>query len=252
MNGLGLVPVFVVGLLGSVHCAGMCGGIVGALSLAPSSGRTAPVRVVPMVSARPALANVMAYNVGRIGSYMLAGALAGGIGAGAGSLARLPALQAGGYWMANLMLALLGLYLMDAWRGLARLEQGGQLVWRHVQPLLRRLQPFDSPRKLLAAGALWGWLPCGMVYSVLVTAMLSGSATGGALVMLAFGLGTLPMLLGLGLLGARVRACLRVRGVRVACGALVLGFGLLGIARAAGGLPHSWVQTICVTPGAPA
>jgi sulfite exporter TauE/SafE len=230
----------------------MCGGIVGALSMASPSGRTVPVRVVPTRSPRPALANALAYNLGRIGSYMLAGALAGGAGAGAVSLARLPALQAGGYWMANLMLVMLGLYLMDAWRGLARLEQGGHMVWRHVQPLLRRLQPFDGPGKLLAAGALWGWLPCGMVYSVLVTAMLSGSTTDGALVMLAFGLGTLPMLLGLGLLGARLRACLRVRGVRAACGALVLGFGLLGLARAAGGLPHGWVQTFCVTPEVPA
>jgi sulfite exporter TauE/SafE len=252
ISGIALLPVFVVGLLGSVHCAGMCGGIVGALSLASASGRAVPVGVVPTVPARPALAYVLAYNLGRIGSYMLAGALAGGVGQGARALARLPGLQAGGYWMANLMLVLLGLYLMDAWRGLARLEQGGQVLWRHVQPVLRRLQPFDGPGKMLAAGALWGWLPCGMVYSVLLTAMLSGSIAGGALVMLAFGLGTLPMLFGLGLLGARIRACLRVRGVRAACGALVLGFGLLGLARAAGGLPHSWVPTLCVTPGAPA
>jgi sulfite exporter TauE/SafE len=246
-----LLPLFLVGLLGSVHCAGMCGGIVGALSLAPVAGRPVPVRLVP--PARPALVNVLAYNLGRIGSYMLAGALAGGIGQGAGGLARLPALQAGGYWMANLMLAMLGLYLMDAWRGLARLEQSGQILWRHVQPLLRQVRPPPGtgfgPARMLAAGALWGWLPCGMVYSVLVTAMLSGSATKGALVMLAFGLGTLPMLLGMGLLGARLRACLRVRGVRLACGALVLGFGLLGLARAAGGLPHSWLESICLTPG---
>jgi sulfite exporter TauE/SafE len=252
MNGtnvIGLLPVFIVGLLGSVHCAGMCGGIVGALSAAP--GRPAPVPVTVRAT-RPRIPNAIAYNLGRIGSYMLAGALAGGFGQGAvhgaTALARLPALQAAGYWFANLMLAMLGLYLMDAWRGLARLEQGGQLVWRHVQPLLRRLQPFDGPGRMLAAGALWGWLPCGMVYSVLVTAMLSASAAGGALTMLAFGLGTLPMLLGLGLAGARLRAHLRVRGVRVACGALVLGFGVLGLARAAGGLPHSWVQSICVAP----
>jgi sulfite exporter TauE/SafE len=249
MNGVSLLPVFVVGLLGSVHCAGMCGGIVGALSVAPAAGRTVPVPVpVRVRSPRPALANMLAYNLGRIGSYMLAGALAGGVGQGAGALARLPALQTAGYWMANLMLAMLGLYLMDAWRGLARLEHGGQLLWRHVAPLLRRFQPFDGPGRMLAAGALWGWLPCGMVYSVLATAMLSGSALAGALVMLAFGVGTLPMLLGLGLAGARLRACLRMRGVRAACGALVLGFGLLGLARAAGGLPDSWVQTICVTP----
>jgi sulfite exporter TauE/SafE len=236
----------------------MCGGIVGALSVAP--GRPVPVRVAVQPAARPALANVLAYNLGRIGSYMLAGALAGGlvggIGQGATTLAHLPALQAGGYWMANAMLAMLGLYLMDAWRGLARLEQGGQLLWRHVQPLLRHVRPAPGagfgPGRMLAAGALWGWLPCGMVYSVLVTAMLSGSAFGGALVMLAFGLGTLPMLLGLGLLGARLRDGLRLRGVRMACGALVLGFGLLGLARAAGGLPHSWLETICVTAGVPA
>jgi len=250
---LALVPVFVVGLLGSVHCAGMCGGIVGALSVAPGAPRAIPVRVVQ--AARPALANVLTYNAGRIASYMTAGALAGalgsGLGQGAGALARLPALQAGGYWMANLMLAMLGLYLMDAWRGLARLEQGGQLVWRHVQPLLRHVRPAHGhgfgPGRMLAAGVLWGWLPCGMVYSVLVTAMLSGSATGGALVMLCFGLGTLPMLLGLGLLGTRLRAGLRLRGVRIACGVLVLGFGLLGLARAASGLPHSWLANLCVT-----
>jgi sulfite exporter TauE/SafE len=254
MMGVALLPVFVVGLLGSVHCAGMCGGIVGALSVVQAPGRTVAVPVRAASAARPALANVAAYNLGRIGSYMLAGALAGGVGQGAGALARLPALQAGGYWMANAMLALLGLYLMDAWRGLARLEQGGRLLWRHVQPMLRRLQPRPGagfgPGRMLAAGVLWGWLPCGMVYSVLVTAMLSGTAGGGALVMLAFGLGTLPMLLGLGLAGARLRGLLRVRGVRLACGALVLGFGLLGLARAAGGLPHSWLQAVCVAPGA--
>jgi sulfite exporter TauE/SafE len=252
----GLLPVFIVGLLGSVHCAGMCGGIVGALSMAPAAGRPVQVAVRLVPPPRPALANVLAYNLGRILSYMLAGALAGGMLQGAGALARLPALQAGAYWMANLMLALLGLHLMDAWRGLARLEQGGQFLWRHVQPLLRRVRPGQGaglkPGRMLAAGALWGWLPCGMVYSVLVTAMLSGAATRGALVMLACGLGTLPMLLGLGLLGARLRAGLRLRGVRIACGALVLGFGLLGFVRASGGLPHSWIETVCLTPGAPA
>lgn len=243
-----LLPVFVVGLLGSVHCAGMCGGIVGALSVAPSVGRTIPIRPAP--AAHAPLANVLAYNAGRIGSYMAAGALAGGLAQGAQAVARLPALQAGAYWAANLMLAALGLYLMDAWHGLAHLEQGGQVVWRRVRPLLRKVGPIDGPARMFMAGSLWGWLPCGMVYSVLVTAMLSGSAYSGALVMLAFGLGTLPMLLGLGLLGTRVRGWLRNPRVRLACGIVVLGFGLLGLARAAGGLPHGWIDTLCVAPGA--
>jgi sulfite exporter TauE/SafE len=242
--------VFVVGLLGSVHCAGMCGGIVGALSVGTGrrhAGAPSPVPV-PLVRkpVRPAIANVLAYNAGRIASYMLAGLLAGGVGQGARALASLPVLQAGAYWLANLALAALGLHLMGAWRGLARLEQGGQLVWRHVQPLLRRVGPLDGPRRMLAAGALWGWLPCGMVYSVLVTAMLSGSAVAGSLIMLAFGLGTLPMLLSLGMVGARLRPLLRLPFVRRASGALVLGFGLVGLARAASGLPHAWVEDMCV------
>ena len=245
MSGLALLPVFVVGLLGSVHCAGMCGGIVGALSAAPMLGRTIPIR-----PARTPLANVLTYNAGRIGSYMVAGALAGGLAQGAHGLARLPALQAGAYWSANLMLAALGLYLMDAWHGLARLEQGGQVVWRSVRPLLRKVGPLDGPARMFMAGSLWGWLPCGMVYSVLVTAMLGGSAAQGALVMLAFGLGTLPMLLGLGVLGARLRGWLQNPRVRRACGIVVLGFGLLGLARAAGGLPHGWIDNLCLAPGA--
>jgi uncharacterized protein len=248
MNGAALLPVFVVGLLGSVHCAGMCGGIVGALSVAPSVGRTIPIRPAP--AAKAPLANVLAYNAGRIGSYMAAGALAGGLAQWAQALARLPALQAGAYWAANLMLAALGLYLMDAWHGLARLEQGGQVVWRRVRPLLGKVGPIDGPARMFVAGSLWGWLPCGMVYSVLVTAMLSGSVVQGALVMLAFGLGTLPMLLGLGLLGARLRGWLQNPRVRLACGIVVLGFGLLGLARAAGGLPHGWIDTLCLAPGA--
>jgi sulfite exporter TauE/SafE len=192
------------------------------------------------------LANVAAYNAGRIASYSVAGALAGGATATARNLAGLPALQAGGFWLANLMLVALGLYLMDAWRGLAWLEQGGRGLWRQVQPVLRRVGPPDTPARMVATGFLWGWLPCGMVYSALVTAMLSGSAASGAALMLAFGLGTLPMLAGLGAAGSTLRGLVARRPVRIASGAIVLGFGLLGIARAAGGLPQSWFHTICI------
>jgi uncharacterized protein len=247
MSGISLFPVFLVGLLGSVHCVGMCGGIVSALSVAPARAFPVPVRTVR--AAHPAW-NVVAYNAGRIGSYMVAGALAGGLAGGARTLAGLPPVQAGGYWLANLMLVALGLYLMDLWRGLAWLEQGGRHLWRHVQPLIGRLGPGAGygPARMFAAGGLWGWLPCGMVYSVLATAMLGGSAGAGAAVMLAFGLGTLPMLLTLGMAGAGLRRWLQRRPVRLASGALVLAFGVAGLARAAGGLPASWLQTLCVSP----
>ncbi|MEG1054952.1 MAG: sulfite exporter TauE/SafE family protein, partial [Janthinobacterium sp.] len=167
MNALSLVPMFLVGLAGSVHCIGMCGGIVGALSI---SGGTVPARpVIAIAVARPAsqttmpsnVLRVLAYNGGRIASYMLAGALAGSL-AGAGML-HLASLQVAGYWLANLMLVALGLYLMDAWRGLAHLEAAGNVVWRRVRPLLKPLMPMDTPFKALAVGGLWGWVPCGMV-----------------------------------------------------------------------------------------
>jgi len=256
MTGISLFPVFLVGLAGSAHCAGMCGGIVGALSLPrrPAPMLRAAAFPVPVRSEAAAggaaLAWVGAYNAGRIASYMTAGALAGGLAGGAASLASLPALQAAFYWAANLMLVALGLFLMDAWRGLARIEQLGQALWRHVIPLLRRAK--DAPAggaRMFALGALWGWLPCGMVYSVLVTAMLSGSAMQGAGVMLAFGLGTLPMLVALGLAGSRLRSLMARRTVRVACGLAILVFGILGLVRAAGGLPPGWMHALCLTGG---
>lgn len=257
MSTAQLLPVFLVGLAGSVHCVGMCGGIVGALSANMADVRaTAPARaVIPIASASlaaPMLTRVLAYNTGRITSYMLAGAMAGGLAGGAQSLAGLVGLQLGFYWLANLMLISLGLYLMNVWRGLAWLEQGGRVLWQRAQPtlapLMKTLMPARHAHQALALGALWGWLPCGMVYSVLLTAMLSGDALDGAAVMLAFGLGTLPMLMGLGLLGARLTHAMRRPALRIACGVMVLDFGLLGLVRAAGGFTPEWMDILCLTP----
>ena len=250
MTALNLVPVFLIGLLGSIHCVGMCGGIVAALST--SSPRPFPLAVVALSNAPPAavdaLARVLAYNGGRIASYALAGAIAGGLVGGARTLAGIAVLQQGGYLLANLMLVALGLYLMNAWSGVARLEVLGKHLWRHVQPLTRRILPLDTPWKMLAAGALWGWLPCGLVYSMLFTAMLTGSTLGGASVMLAFGLGTLPMLLSLGLVGDRARLALQRPAVRRWCGVVVLGFGVLGMARFVYGVPLGWLDALCIVP----
>ncbi|GGY91375.1 sulfite exporter TauE/SafE family protein [Pseudoduganella plicata] len=247
---LNLLPVFAVGLAGSVHCVGMCGGIVGALS-GVAQRRVIPIvpgnaGALPLAPAGEALLRVLAYNAGRIGSYMVAGALAAGMASGAAGLARIAHWQGLAYLLANVMLVALGLYLMDLWRGLTYVEAAGNVLWRRILPLLKYLLPMDTLPKAFALGGLWGWVPCGMVYSVLLTAMLSGSAAGGAAVMLAFGAGTLPLLLALGLAGARLRAALQRRGARTACGLLVLAFGMLGIARYAGGLQHGWLDALCV------
>ena len=236
MNALSLVPMFMVGLAGSVHCIGMCGGIVGALSLS-GGAPTAPVRpVISIAVARPAMQTalpsnvlrVLAYNAGRIGSYMLAGALAGGL-AGAGML-HMASLQVAGYWLANLMLVALGLYLMDAWRGLAHLEAAGNVVWRRVRPLLKPLLPMDSAFQGAGRGRAVGLAA--------VRHGLQRAADGHAE---RFGPrrrghhgglrpGHLAHAAGHGLAGHAPARAMQRRPVRIASGLLVLGFGLLGLA----------------------
>jgi sulfite exporter TauE/SafE len=253
MGGLYLLSIFMIGMLGSVHCVGMCGGIVSAFSLT-ASRRVFPVAVtatpaVPAVhmAAAGELPTALAYNLGRIASYASAGAIAGGLAQGARALTGISTLQIGAYWIANLLLVAIGLYLTGVWKGLAGLERVGGALWRRIQPFTGRLLPLDSLPKAVALGALWGWLPCGMVYSVLLTAMLSGTALSGALVMAAFGLGTLPTLLTMSLFGARLKTWMQRRIVRVGSGLIVAGFGLLGILRAANGLPGSWLDAVCVS-----
>jgi len=251
MSGLSLIPVFMIGLLGSVHCIGMCGGIVGAFSLAPA--RPFPVAVTvkgrPVVVAATAAGTVLlrtlSYNVGRIASYAVAGALAGGLARGGQWLAGATTWQSGAFVLAQVMLVVLGLYLMDVWRGLTLLETFGQRLWKRLQPLTALLLPLDSPFKLMLAGSLWGWLPCGMVYSVLLTALLSGSALSGAAVMLAFGLGTLPVLLTAGIFGAQLRTNLQRPLVRLISGLIVLLFGVFGLLRATHGLVPDWLVALC-------
>jgi len=249
---LSLIPVFMIGLLGSVHCIGMCGGIVSAFSMAPAPVRTKafPVAVSVMKSEADggALLRTLSYNLGRIGSYAAAGALVGGFAGGARLLAGMVVWQSIAYVLAHVMLVALGLYLMNVWHGLARLEALGQVLWKRLRPLTGLLLPLDSPFKLVLAGSLWGWLPCGMVYSMLLTALLSGSAASGAAVMLAFGLGTLPVLLAAGMFGAQLRKVLQRRSVRVASGMVVLLFGVFGLLRANHGLTPDWLAALCLTP----
>ena len=209
-----LLALFVVGLLGGGHCAGMCGGIVGALSMQSPQGSGASVLVH------------LAYNVGRISSYMLAGLIAGLLGQAAGNL--MP-LQQGLYLFASLMLIALGLYLLGATQVLAPVERGEQALGKRIQPLTKRFLPVRGMAQALPLGLLWGWLPCGLVYSALTTALASGSADKGALLMLAFGIGTLPNLLLAGLLLARFRRFAQARATRVVSGVLVLTYGIIGL-----------------------
>ena len=252
MTLLSLLPIFLVGLLGGVHCVGMCGGIVGAFAVA-APRRTILIHRVTATdstSVADSASRVLSFNLGRITSYMLAGALAGLLGS-VPLMINLAAVQTLAFWLANLMLIALGLTLMGLWHGLSHVEAVGQHLWRRLQPLMRQLVPVRRNAQALALGGLWGWVPCGMVYSVLMTALLSGSAIRGAVIMLAFGLGTLPLLLSMGMAGSSIQPLLQRPLARCLAGLLVLGFGVVGLMRVGLGLSNVWLDTLCITPVLP-
>lgn len=206
-----LISAMILGLLGGGHCIGMCGGLMGALTLAiPPEQRARRFRLL------------LAYNLGRILSYTAAGLLIGLAGWAVASSPAAMVLRV----IAALLLITMGLYLAGWWSGLTRIEALGRGLWRHIQPVAGKLLPVSSLPRALLLGALWGWLPCGLVYSTLLWAASQGSASESALLMLAFGLGTWPVLLATGLAAERLTALLRKRGIRIAGGVLVILFGI--------------------------
>ena len=206
-----LLSALVLGLLGGGHCLGMCGGLMGALTMAiPPDQRGRRLRLL------------VAYNLGRVSSYAVAGFL---IGLAGWAIANSPAAVALRV-VAALLLITMGLYLAGWWSGLTRIEALGRGIWRHIQPIASRLMPVTSFPRALILGALWGWLPCGLVYSTLLWSASQGDAVDSALLMLAFGIGTWPVLLATGLAAERLTALLRKRGVRVVGGIMVILFGI--------------------------
>ena len=236
MPDSGFFAVFLIGLLGGVHCAGMCGGIVSALTLQMPGQGTAVT---------PGWVIHLTYNLGRISSYALAGAVMGTLGSLGLLLNNALPVQMTLYVAANLMMVALGLYLTGITGALAFTERAGQWLWRRVQPLTKRFLPVRGPAQAFPLGMLWGWLPCGLVYSVLAMALLTGSAERGALTLLAFGLGTLPNLMLAGLLLARFRGIVQGRALRLGSGVLVLGFGVWGLINATTLGGKLWQGVVC-------
>jgi sulfite exporter TauE/SafE len=206
---------FTAGLLGGVHCIGMCGGVAGALA-ATARG--------------PAWRRVAAFNAGRIASYSVAGAAAGSVGALAAA-GPVQAAQLVLFVTAHGFLLLLGLYVAGFSSGLPRLEAAGAGVWSRLEPLRRRVMPIDNDARALAAGAVWGWLPCGMVYAMLPLAMASGSPLSGAAILAAFGLGTLPGLLAAGMAAVRLNALRRNVWVRRIAGLVLVALAIAAFLR---------------------
>lgn len=213
MNALG---AFLVGFLGGVHCLGMCGGIVAAVS-------TQPAQLSKPSSQLPVL---FGYNLGRISSYVIAGALMGGLGQGVFTLVDLKETRDIFGAIAAIFMIILGFYLSGVWNGLQKIEQGGGYLWRKIEPLGRRFIPTKTFGQAFPLGMVWGWIPCGMVYTVLTWAVFVGSWQQGAMLMLAFGLGTLPNLLAMGMAANKLSRLRQNPWIRRGAGLLV---GLFGV-----------------------
>ncbi len=297
-----LLSVFLLGLLGGLHCAGMCGGIVAALSFRGESRRraasppltvdipgiepglaradgavaiVAPVqwytthsdagpstqdrrRAGPLVSRRPApdpsaetiatpLVRSLAVNSGRLFTYTMLGAVAGSVGSTLWLLENALPVQRALFVATNLVLIAIGAWLLGARALLDWTERGGQRLWRHLQPLASRLLGARHPAELFLAGAIWGFVPCGMVYMVLLSALGAGSAANGALLMAAFGLGTLPNLVLMGLGGDWLSRFIARPSIRAAVAVAIIGAGMLGVVRGVTFEPID-IFGLCITP----
>ncbi len=216
---LTLLSAFIAGLVGSTHCVGMCGGIVGLLTMnLPDNVRQSFLRLTPYL---------LTYNVGRIGSYTIAGLLVGFLGQQFAQWLPLENPRSVAMWVSGLFMIALGLYIGAWWQALTLLEKGGTYLWRKIEPFGRRFLPVKHPLQALGLGLVWGWLPCGLVYAILFFALASNSAWHGGLLMLAFGLGTLPMLLTMGATAQWLTRFAHRLIVRRIAGTIVILFGLM-------------------------
>jgi sulfite exporter TauE/SafE len=250
-----LLAVFFTGLLGGVHCAGMCGGIVGALSMlgqrAQSVADMRPVTfpitwvnnqqipsiVAPIIPVRNVdslwvrALTPLYYNIGRISMYTVLGILAGSAGSLSFFFEQALPIQQFAYLISSMLLIMIGAYLVGVRWVVTALETLGQPFWRRIKPIATARLRQTGPLNLILTGALWGLVPCGMLYGVLSMALFSGSGIRGGLLMLAFGLGTLPNLMMLGVAGDAMKRLTGRRWVRQLAGAIIVGFGVLGLFR---------------------
>lgn len=174
------LAAFSMGLFGSPHCLGMCGGIVTAFGLS-----------MQHVSDSKKNGLILTYHLGRLISYALLGLIASLVGVAifqsimSNSAPRIVL----GAVLVLIGLAMLGLPLFN------QLEKFGMRFWQSLAPIRKKVFPIDSFGKALFAGLLWGFLPCGLVYGALMMAIAGNNVATGAALMFVFGLGTMPMLI---------------------------------------------------------
>lgn len=205
---------FVMGLFSSMHCIGMCGSIIGTLTLSLKAEiRENKALLAPFV---------FSYNLGRITSYTLAGALVGSIEA----ILTMPFGHGHGHRILQILSAIImtgaGLYIAGWFPRFAYIEKSGSRIWKFLEPYGRRLIPVQTRTQAYFFGMVWGWLPCGLVYTALLTAATSGNVVKSALSMLAFGLGTLPAVMGTGIMTGILTRLSRMRRFKQTVGILLI------------------------------
>lgn len=244
------LSALLIGLWSAGHCLAMCGG------LAIAAGQSNRRQLNASTQQRGIV--LAGWQLGRVLSYTFMGFMVGAFGAFFLAQAPIVLIRQTAFVMANLMLIALGLHVAQLWNGITQLERIGQVVWRWIQPLATATlvpqtpghpQPVQETLRALRAGAIWGWLPCGLVYSMVITASVSGSAVNGALWMLAFGLGTMPALWMTSMASHRFTDHFRRPVVRKAAGLLIIAFGLWGLLRATGLIQIDWFDAFCIGGG---
>jgi sulfite exporter TauE/SafE len=217
---LDLFSAFIIGILGSGHCVGMCGGITTMLTSAikPKADQNFTYQRASLI---------LFYNIGRISSYAVIGAIVGFTGSIAAKNIGVP--LGGLRLLAGVFLVFLGLYIGQWLMWISRIEYIGKYLWTKISPLTKKLLPIDSPFKALGLGLLWGWLPCGLVYSTLTWSLASGSTIEGAAIMASFGLGTLPALMTMSLSMNKLLFLINTRFFRKIIAVLLIGYGFYSI-----------------------
>ncbi|WP_372881084.1 sulfite exporter TauE/SafE family protein [Psychromonas sp.] len=210
------IAALLIGLLGAGHCLGMCSGIASAISFSISEKQKKSISIL----------SLLLYNLGRVSSYSIAGFI---FAAGSSTLiVWFGGKQALIYLrvLAAILMLMLALYIARVWHGLLKLEQAGQLLWKFIKPLAQAFIPLKHPLLAFPLGFLWGWLPCGLVYSTLSWATSSGDAWNGLLIMLGFGLGTMPAMLTVGTFSHHLKKTLNHLWFRYGSGALLAIFAM--------------------------
>lgn len=238
---------FLIGIWSSAHCLAMCGGIAVAAGQANRANlnNTATQRGLELTF----------WQLGRVASYAAIGALVGAFGAWFLSYAPFAFIRNAAFIAANLMLIALGLHVARLWSGLTQIERMGSVIWKVIAPLATATLIPQTPKRRhrlkqiannFRAGAIWGWLPCGLVYSMLITASVTGSALTGSLWMAAFGLGTIPALWLTSMVSHQAGDVLKRPAVRKTAGLVIVAFGLWGLLRATGLITVTWLDAFCI------